>query len=473
MAALEALFGVCAEKLAALFQDEVAMILGVKEELGKLQRRMDRIDCALKDAGWRRTDKDAAATTNCWLSELQSILHEASDVFDDCRSEGGKLLDNELPFASSGLSILRRIRFISNFTSVLVRHKLANRIRALNNRIDEVGKDGSILNLEPVKPEGRAAPDTSSTHETCEIMEADVVGREIEDATDELVEMIVTNDRRNFHVTAVTGMGGIGKTTLGQKVYNNPRIGDHFQVKIWICVTQKYSDVRLLQEITRKAGGSHGSAERVSELLPILSQTLGGRSIFLVLDDVWRSNVWTDLLRNPLQNGAASGCVLVTTRDQNVAMRMGAKHIHQVEKMSVDSGWELLCKKTYLEEGEDAQSLRSVGVQIVNKCGGLPLAIKVIAGVLTTKEKSRKEWEKVLRSNAWSMSELPEEFRGALYLSYDDLSPHLKQCFLSFCLYPEDYELDRWELRRMWVAEGFVNQEEGSIMEELAEQYFS
>nr|CAD1843704.1 unnamed protein product [Ananas comosus var. bracteatus] len=114
---------------------------------------------------------------------------------------------------------------------------------------------------------------------------------------------------------------------------------------------------------------------------------------------------------------------------------MGVKHIHRVEKMSIDSGWELLCKRTYLEEEEeDARSLRSVGVQIVNKCGGLLLAIKVIAGVLNTKEKSRKEWEKVLRSNAWSMSELPEEFRGALYLSYDNLPPHLKQCFLSFTL---------------------------------------
>nr|CAD1843711.1 unnamed protein product [Ananas comosus var. bracteatus] len=305
-------------------------------------------------------------------------------------------------------------------------------------------------------------------------MEADVVGREIEDAADELVEMIVTNNRRNFQVTAVAGMGGIGKTTLAQKVYNNPRIGDHFQVRIWICVTQKYSDVRLLQEITREAGDSHGSAERVSKLLPILSQTLGGRSIFLVLDDVWRSNVWTDLLQNPLQNGAASGCVLVTTRDQDVAMRMGAKHIHRVGKMTVDSGWELLCKKTYLEEeGEDAQSLRSVGVQIVNKCGGLPLAIKVIAGVLATKEKSRKEWEKVLRSNAWSMSELPEEFRGALYLSYDDLPPHLKQCFLSLCLYPENDVHFIHKLRTMWVAEGFVKQEDGSIMEESAEQYHS
>ncbi|XP_020083796.1 putative disease resistance protein RGA3 [Ananas comosus] len=459
MATLDALLGNCSEKLAALIQDEVAMILGVEEELANLQRRMKRIDGALKKVGRERTEDTA------WLNELQSILHEANDVFDDLRYE--------LPSASSSvLSILCCLPVFSFFNCIRVRHNLAERIRDLNNRIDAVAKDQWIFNLESVKTVGRVAS-MSSARETCEIMEADVVGREIEDATDELVEMIVTNNRRNFQVIAVAGMGGIGKTTLAQKVDNNPRIRENFQVRIWICVSQKYSAVQLLQEITRKAGGSHGSAERVSELLPILSRTLGGRRIFLVLDDVWRSDVWTDLLRNPLQNGAASGCVLVTTRDQNVAMRMGAKHIHQVEKMSVASGWELLCKKTYLEEeGEDVQSLRSVGVQIVNKCGGLPLAIKVIAGVLTTKEKSRKEWEKVLKSNAWSMSELPKEFTGALYLSYDDLPLHLKQCFLSLCLYLEDDVHRIWDLRRMWVAEGFVKQEEGLTMEELAEQYY-
>ncbi|XP_020082365.1 putative disease resistance protein RGA3 [Ananas comosus] len=421
MATLDALLGNCSEKLAALIQDEVAMILGVEEELANLQRRMKRIDGALKKVGRERTEDTA------WLNELQSILHEANDVFDDLRYE--------LPSASSSvLSILCCLPVFSFFNCIRVRHNLAERIRDLNNRIDAVAKDQWIFNLESVKTVGRVAS-MSSARETCEIMEADVVGREIEDATDELVEMIVTNNRRNFQVIAVAGMGGIG---------------DH-----------------------SKRGGSHGSAERVSELLPILSRTLGGRRIFLVLDDVWRSDVWTDLLRNPLQNGAASGCVLVTTRDQNVAMRMGAKHIHQVEKMSVASGWELLCKKTYLEEeGEDVQSLRSVGVQIVNKCGGLPLAIKVIAGVLTTKEKSRKEWEKVLKSNAWSMSELPKEFTGALYLSYDDLPLHLKQCFLSLCLYPEDDVHRIGGLRRMWVAEGFVKQEEGLTMEELAEQYY-
>nr|CAD1843703.1 unnamed protein product [Ananas comosus var. bracteatus] len=232
MAALDALLGICVEKLAALIQDEATMILGVKEELGKLQRRMKRIDGALNKAARERAENAA------WSNELQSILHEANDLFEDVRYERGKLLDNQPPSASpSGPSILCHLPMFSCFNSIRVRHNLANRIRAINSRINEVATDQWILSLQLLKSEGREASALYS-RETCEIMDADVVGREIEDATDRLADMIVTNNRGNFHVIAVAGMGGIGKTTLAQKVYNNPRIGDRFQVKIWVCVTE-------------------------------------------------------------------------------------------------------------------------------------------------------------------------------------------------------------------------------------------
>ncbi|OAY78758.1 putative disease resistance protein RGA4 [Ananas comosus] len=190
MAALDALLGICVEKLSALIQDEVAMIRGVKEELGKLQRRMKRIDGALKKVGRERTEDTA------WMNELQSILHEANDLFDDVRHEGEKLLDNELPSASSsGPSKLCGLPTFSCFNSIRVRHNLANRIRALNNRIDAVAKDRWIFNLESVKTVVDAS--MSSRARLVRSWKPTLSERD-RDATDELVEMIVTNNRRIF-----------------------------------------------------------------------------------------------------------------------------------------------------------------------------------------------------------------------------------------------------------------------------------
>ncbi|KAJ4812100.1 Resistance protein [Rhynchospora pubera] len=123
--------------------------------------------------------------------------------------------------------------------------------------------------------------------------------------------------------------------------------------------------------------------------------------------------VWIDLLKNPLQF-AASGVVLLTTRDKTVASGVGAIYVHEVEKLSRRSCWELLCKKAYIGEEDDMLNLRDVGMEIVKKCDGLPLAIKVIGGLLATKKKDRREWEKVLQSNAWIKGETSEELHKGI-----------------------------------------------------------
>jgi hypothetical protein len=58
-----------------------------------------------------------------------------------------------------------------------------------------------------------------------------------------------------------------------------------------------------------------------SELLVRLKETIEGKSVFLVLDDVPNPDVWNNLLQAPLY-GALNACVLVTTRNQDVLQAM-------------------------------------------------------------------------------------------------------------------------------------------------------
>ncbi|URE37706.1 hypothetical protein MUK42_07855 [Musa troglodytarum] len=108
---------------------------------------------------------------------------------------------------------------------------------------------------------------------------------------------------------------------------------------------------------------------------------------------------------------------------------------------------------------------------MVQKCDGLPLAIKVLAGVLRSK-RSTMEWERVLRSDLWRMKKLDEKVPGVLYLSYEDLPSHLKQCFLHCSLFPDKADMYRRDLTRLWVAEGFTEENGELSMEEIAEDYF-
>ncbi|XP_039142004.1 putative disease resistance RPP13-like protein 1 [Dioscorea cayenensis subsp. rotundata] len=97
---------------------------------------------------------------------------------------------------------------------------------------------------------------------------------------------------------------------------------------------------------------------------------------------------------------------------------------------------------------------------------------KAIAGVLLTKDRNKREWENVLNSDAWTITGLPEELRGALYLSYDTLPSALKQCFLYCSLQPKNHEFDVDELVLEWIAEGYIKPSGNSTMEDVAKDYY-
>ncbi|CAD6337229.1 unnamed protein product [Miscanthus lutarioriparius] len=133
----------------------------------------------------------------------------------------------------------------------------------------------------------------------------------------------------------------------------------------------------------------------------------------------------------------------------------GMDYTHRVDLMSLDEEWELLRKSMGIKEEKEVQNLHDLGIDIVRRCGGLPLAIKVIARVLASKDQIENEWKKILVKDAWSMSNLPSEITSAIYLSYEEVPQHLKQCFIYCALYPED---SLCKLRRLGLKGSLVNE---------------
>lgn len=111
-------------------------------------------------------------------------------------------------------------------------------------------------------------------------------------------------------------------------------------------------------------------------------------------------------------------------------------------------------------------------MEIIAKCDCLPLAVKVMGGLLRRKQRSPGDWEKVLSDTIWSITEMPEELNYAIYLSYEDLHPSLKQCFLYFSIIPKDLGIYSEDLVGMWISEGFV-QGNSHELEELGREYYN
>jgi Leucine-rich repeat (LRR) protein len=458
------------KKLVAFTEEKVVMIAGVKNELKKLEVRMRHIGAFLADADRRRITDESV---NKWLNELKDVMYDADDMIEIWRHNYQSSPPEEPPSLSYS-PISCHLPLLSCFRTILVRHEIAQQVKSLNVRLQEILKNMTDLNIQQLQSEVREIIVVNAARVSSPVIEVDVVGNEIEESAIKLVKMAMMYDKQKFNLIAITGMGGVGKTTLAQRIYNDQTIKNNYVIKMWLSVSQSYSPPQLIKEAIRNAGGNPGQAERESELLPILVEVISGKSFFLVLDDVWKSDVWLNLLENPLKTNTTHGVILITTRDQTIAMQMGVKteHIHQATILSTKSGWELLCKKAYLTDTIDIKNLTEVGVEIVKRCGGLPLAIKAIAGMLAAKSKSKREWENVLKNNTWSINGLPREMDGALYLSYEDLSADLKQCFLYCSLYPSNRAMHYRDLVEAWIAEGFIKEKEGQIIEDSAEECY-
>jgi hypothetical protein len=116
-------------------------------------------------------------------------------------------------------------------------------------------------------------------------------------------------------------------------------------------------------------------------------------------------------------------------------------------------------------------TLKDIGMSIIAKCDGLPLAVKVIGGLLRQKKTRRSEWTKVLNDSTWPVSQMPEQLNYAVYLSYQDLHPGLKSCFLHYDLLPKSTEFRYDHIVAMWISEGFVHGNSQEL-EVLGKEYY-
>nr|KYP56657.1 Disease resistance protein RPM1 [Cajanus cajan] len=315
------------------------------------------------------------------------------------------------------------------------------------------------------------------------IEETEVVG--FESPCDELIDCLIkgTNQRS---LISVVGMGGLGKTTLAKHVFDNQQVKGHFHCRSFVTVSQSYTVRELLIDMIKKLckdaneplpKGLHKMDDNT--LVAEVRRYLLSKRYLVLFDDVWKENFW-DEIEHALPNNDKGGRIIITTRMLHVAeyfKKSVLVHVHQLKHLPQEKAWELFCKKAFrFETSERCPSeLENMSREIVKKCGGLPLAIVAIGGLLSTKVKTMFEWRKVcqnLRMELERNAHLTSLTR-ILSLSYDDLPHNLKSCMLYFGLYPEDYTIKRKRLTRQWMAEGFIKNEERRPMEEVAEEYLT
>ncbi|MQM09548.1 hypothetical protein Taro_042427 [Colocasia esculenta] len=476
-ATLSSLVTTFLDKLSSVIREEMSIPSEVRSELEELEQKIKEIQCLLADAESRAFYSEAI---RLWLKELKEVMYDADDLVDDCKVAGETTASGKQLGPSSSVRGVRNLlsSSLSSLNNVLFKRKVEKGLESIKSRLEEISRERSQLMLRPINVVENKSRRFINNHQTSSLIQDDITGEAIQMDSKKLIKALIEVGS-GVDLIAITGMGGIGKTTLAQVIYNDQLISAGFQMKIWVCVSKDSAGIKLLKGMVECTGVEPGEAHSTEQLQLMLWSLTRGKKILLVLDDIWSADAWENLLRDPLRGAAAGSKVLITTRFETVAREVGAVHLHRVEQMPIADGWSLLCKKvcTYKEDLSELESLRDVGVRIVERCDGLPLAIKVVGGVLRGRDRSREEWEEVLHSRTWSSSIFPEDMKDmvmeALHLSYEDLPSHLKQCFLYLSLFPEDHVFKRPSVVRQWIAEGFVKPEgDASVLEDIGSDYF-
>jgi len=266
-------------------------------------------------------------------------------------------------------------------------------------------------------------------------------------------------------------MGGMGKTTLAKLVYHDSAIQKHFQVQIWVCVSENF-DVDSLFETIVKEAEKKGCQMTGGSTMEKFKSAVSGKKYLLVLDDVWNRepNKW-DKLRSYLHHGAPGSSVLTTTRDENIARFMGTIEAHKIKHLEQSYIEKIIKKEAFSVQAQkpDDQLLNMVG-DVAKRCSGSPLAATALGSVLRTKN-TVQEWEAVL--NRSTICDDENGILPVLKLSYNCLPPHMRQCFAFCAMFPMDHEIDVEMLIRLWMANSFIPEQKRVCPEDIGKQIFN
>ncbi|KAL1218220.1 putative disease resistance protein [Cardamine amara subsp. amara] len=459
------------EKLWDLLVRESERFQGVQEQFDGLTSKLRMLRCFLEDADAKQ---HTSAMVRNAVKDIKEIVYDAEDIIETF------LLKEEL---SKTRSIKKHIR---KFAWVFAdRRGLAFDMEDLSKRITDVIDVMKILSVQKVIKDKRDIEYLQErqrvTRETFSSDNEDhLVG--LEKNVELLVGYLVKED--STQVVSITGMGGIGKTTLVRQVFNHVTVKSHFAGLVWVCVSQQFTRKYAWQTILWKLRPEYKDSKMPEqELREKIFQVLETQNTLIVIDDIWREEDW-DIIK-PMFPRNKGWKVLLTSRNEGVGLRADPTcFTFKQDCLTPEESWTLFQRIAFPRENSTSEhngdkEMEEMGKHMIKLCGGLPLAVKVLGGLLTAQH-TISEWKRLyenIRSHIVRGTSFNERNHNSvyhiLYMSFEELPIYLKQCFLYLAHFPEDCAVNVENLSYYWAAEGIPRPRgyDEATIRKVAERY--
>ncbi|PUZ72803.1 hypothetical protein GQ55_2G424600 [Panicum hallii var. hallii] len=442
-------------KLGTILIQQAQLVGGVRGQLQYLKDELESMmaflqDLSEKDEHRRPVAEDAAKLrqVKIWMKQVREVAYDVEDCIDGFKHHVGNSSNN---YGRGSAAFFHRITQL--LRTIRVRHQIARQIRELETRATNISDRNS--------------------------------------------RWLMEEHTQQLRVISLFGFGGLGKTTLAMTAYQSlSATSACFKYQAFATVSQKFDVKVLMSDILRQIiqpcyhPGRVRTGEApiedplkgmenwdVGQLANMLRQQLENKKYLIVLDDIWSISAWEGI-RFSLPDSNNGSRILVTTRIKAVAYSCCCHEydrVYEIEPLTDHESRDLFFKRIFGGAANCPENLKEISAKILRKCGGTPLAIVSIAGLLGSKPgHSIEQWEKVYGSLGSELETSPslEKLKEILELSYNDLPYQLKTCFLYLSIYPEDHNIRRKSLLRRWIAEHFVTEKRGLSVFEVAESYF-
>ncbi|KAJ1255375.1 hypothetical protein BS78_K251200 [Paspalum vaginatum] len=464
-------------KLGELLKEEYNLQTDVKERIRRLTMELEGAKGALHMVAEVPRDQ-LDCQVKLWAREVRESSYDMEDVLDTylvhVQSHDSAIQKSWLEHLGETIGNL--------FKKSKARHEISVGVKDIITHLDEVMERCRRYKVDIV-----ARPATTSTIDprlpAMYNKLEHLVG--IDKSSSELISMLhplqhgsVLNANTKMKIVSVVGVGGLGKTALAKAIYDKHK-GD-FDRGAFVPVGRNPDLKKVIQRILItldnkrymefKFGQFSEIYQFINELKDFLLQN---KRYFIVIDDVWEIPSWDTIKLAIDDENNCGGRIIVTTRKMEVATKAG--EVYKLQPLPNYSSRELFYKRMYGDEGSHVDNEPDeISDKILKKCGGIPLAIITMASLLA--DKPRDKWYEIYETIGFGRkdsNDAENTMTRILSFSYYDLPLHLRTCLLYLGTFPEDSIIYKGPLIWRWVAEGFIHEEQGTLLFETGEGYFN
>ncbi|XP_042465436.1 probable disease resistance protein At1g61300 [Zingiber officinale] len=432
----------------------------LEKEMARLRVKRDDIKNQIDQAD--RQGKNPTNEVSQWLREVEELEGQLAAINQDFQSMSCFSCNcfNQTSGTSSqtqevGDQVL--IRESSNYCSII--RRVAKKLGEATELTSRAGA------LDPIATVGPPEPTMMLP-----ISHRPPVG--IESYVEDIVSYI---DGGEGNIIGIYGMGGVGKTTMLKRIQQHYHLNHAiFDRVIWV-VASKDCQLKRLQMDMAKSLGLETLQESESEQTcgDKLFSYLKNKNCLMFLDDIWE-HLNLQLLgmahsateQGQQQHQQPRKVMVFTTRSETVCAQMKAEKKIKVRCLDSEQAWQLFEQNSDGDVLSSDAGIKFIAEELAKECAGLPLALVTVARAMSGK-RSWEAWKEALHQirdkHEWTAISLSEDslvMYKAFKLSYDSLeNDSIRECLLCCALWPEDYEINKFEeLIPCWIGCGIFDE---------------